>query len=68
MKILRKPLIRVCLLALVLAAIMAFAVWDAFQDRQALLDRYDDAQALMTDKEYKKAADAFSSLDSVVNK
>lgn len=41
---------------------MAFAVWDAFQDRQAFLDRYDDAQALMTGKKYQNAADAFSSL------
>jgi alpha-tubulin suppressor-like RCC1 family protein len=62
LKLSKKNLIRVGLLALALAAIMTFAVWDAFQDRQALLDRYEDAQTLMRDEKYQEAADAFSSL------
>ena len=41
---------------------MSYAVWDAFRDRQILLDRYDDACSLLTDGKYQEAADAFRSL------
>lgn len=54
--------VRTGLLILVVAAFMLGAVWGAFRDRQLLLDRYGEACALLDDKEYQKAADAFNSL------
>lgn len=50
------------LLILSLTIFVSAAVWDAFQDRRFLLDRYDDACDFLKNKEYQEAADAFSSL------
>lgn len=58
----KRKWVRTGLLILALTAFVLGAVWGAFRDRQLLLDRYDDACALLAGKQYQEAAEAFNSL------